>query len=236
MKTGSTGFGIDSERENRNRTNLLNHNKKDIGGEGEDLKSIPNKKPYSGDPNGIMGGPLMTWTDMLESMNIILSTMNYMKENPDIMDSRLEEDPSTENMDMERSGGDEELLNSLNQIFTPILVMQGFETDITSKIQEAFSEASVLLERNIIQFDDATRMAQLRSVCALLIARQKRTQKYQMYEQAAKMCRAMKLDIQKEEYTAASALAQRYLVMVSTTSNSSVARQAATNLLPETQH
>ena len=36
--------------------------------------------------------------------------------------------------------------------------------------------------------------------------------------------------------SSAIALAQRYLIMVSTTNNSSVARAAAQELIPETQH
>ena len=92
------------------------------------------------------------------------------------------------------------------------------------------------MERNIISFDNKTRMAQLISVCALLIARQKNSEKYQMYKKAAVIKNKMKLDIQKEEYEAAQSLAQKFLVKVATTNNSSVARDAANALLPETQH
>ena len=169
---------------------------------------------------------------ILESMEQIATTICEMQENPDIMDSEMPSEPTGGT-----GGGDEDLLNSLNQIFTPILVMQGFEGDVSSKIQEAFSEAtSVLLEKNIIQFDNSTKMAQLISVCALLIAQQKNTQEYQMYRKAAEVRNNMKLNIQKQEYEAAKALAQKFLVKVSTTNNSSVARQAANELLPETQH
>ena len=57
-----------------------------------------------------------------------------------------------------------------------------------------------------------------------------------MYRKAAEVRNNMKLNIQKQEYEAAKALAQKFLVKVSTTNNSSVARQAANELLPETQH
>lgn len=171
-----------------------------------------------------------SFMEALEAMDLVSSLICEMQDNPDIMDSKISSDVEPSN------GGESELLNSLNQIFTPILVMQGFEGNVADKIQEAFSEASVLLERNVIQFDNATRMAQLISVCALLIARQKNTEKYQMYEKAIKISKSMKLDIQKEEYEAAKVLAQKYLVKISTTNNSSVARQAANELLPETQH
>jgi len=92
------------------------------------------------------------------------------------------------------------------------------------------------MERNIISFDNKTRMAQLISVCALLIARQKDTEKYQMYKKAAVIKNKMKLEIQKDHYDEAQALAQKFLVKVATTNNSSVARDAANDLLPETQH
>lgn len=177
---------------------------------------------------------------ILESMEQAAIAICEMQDNPDIMDSQIEDNDEPIDMGndvpVEAGGSEDDLLNSLNQIFTPILVMQGFEGDVTKQIQEAFSEASVLLENNIIQFDNSTKMAQLISVCALLIARQKNTDQYQTYKKAAEVRKAMKLDIQKSEYIAAQALAQKFLVKVSTTNNSSVARQAANELLPETQH
>ena len=45
----------------------------------------------------------------------------------------------------------------------------------------------------------------------------------------------MKLEIQKDEYDEAKELAQKYLVNVATSNNSSVARNAAQSLLPQTQ-
>ncbi len=132
------------------------------------------------------------------------------------------------------SAGDDELLDALNQIFTPILVMQGFEGDVIEKIHESCSEANVLMERNIISFDNNSRMAQLLSVCALLIARQKNSPKYQMYKKAMEIAKSTKLEIQKTEYAAAQALAQKFLVKVSTTNGSTVARKSAQDLLPMT--
>ena len=175
---------------------------------------------------------VMTWSQMLESIDEITTSINNQPDN--IEDTPIEGNLANE---MPTSEVDEEdLLNQLNTIFTPILVMQKFEGDVSDKIQDALSEAAVLTEKNIIKFDDATRMAQLISTCALLIARQKKSEKYQMYEKAAKLKNQMKLDIQKEEYDAAKSLAQKFLVKVSTTNNSPVARDAANDLLPETQH
>jgi len=223
--------GLEEDKMNSHFKKLQAQYKKTIDSDGEDVKDIPhNTPPMSGHtPDGPMKGNLMNFTQMLESMDEVNASIDGLAENPDIGNEPIESPtPSVVNED--------ELLNELNKLFTPILVMQGFESDIADRINEAFSEASVLMERNVISFDNKTRMAQLISVCALLIARQKNSEKYQMYKKAAVIKNKMKLDIQKEEYDAAQALAQKFLVKVSTTNNSSVARDAANNLLPETQH
>lgn len=176
----------------------------------------------------------ITLKEMVDIITELAESIEDMNANPDVMDTPMDSVATRGN---DEPQGDGDLLETLNQIFTPILIMQGFEGDVAGKIQEAFSEStSLLLERNLIQFDNATKMAQLISICALLIARQKNTQQYQMYAKAAEIRKAMKLNIQKEEYAAAKALAQKFLVKVSTTNNSSIARQAANELLPETQH
>jgi len=227
------------KEEESGRTNRENANKKVTGGgSGHDVKDIPHDKPPAGsNPDGIMGGPLMTWTKMLENLDAVSDGIESISEDP--MNASLDgpmdsTEDSTPHMGI--GSNDDELLDELNQIFTPILIMQGFEGDIADRIQEACSEDNVLLERNIIKFDDATRMAQLISVCALLIARQKNTEQYQTYKKASQIRNSMKLEIQKQEYAAAQTLAQKFLVKVSTTNNSSIARQSAQNLLPETQH
>lgn len=222
---------VDEDKMNSHFNKLLSQYKKTIDSDGEDVKDIAHNAPTSGtNPTGPMKGNLMTWTQMLESMDAVDTSIDELNENPDVM-----EEPIT-NPEPSIGGNEDDLLNELNQIFTPILVMQGFEGNIADRINEAFSEASVLMERNIISFDNKTRMAQLISVCALLIARQKNSEKYQMYKKAAVIKNKMKLDIQKEEYEAAQSLAQKFLVKVATTNNSSVARDAANALLPETQH
>ena len=219
----------DLSSENKARERLLDKWKKDPKKPGDKVDTINHDKPPSGNsPDGPMGGELMTWTKLLENLDSVQDGMDQVTEDDDnIMDA-----PVT------GMGGsnDEELLSALNQIFTPILVMQQLDGDIVERVQEACSVDNVLLERNIIKFDDATRMAQLTMVCALLIARQKNSKQYQMYKKAAEIRNAMKLEIQKQEYAAAQTLAQKFLVRVSTTGNSSAARQSATSLLPETQH
>ena len=181
-----------------------------------------------------------SYKEALEKMDEVKEDIQKEDDN-DILDEPIDDPDEVEGPDSdvsptEDTASEDGLLDELNQIFTPILVMQGFETDVSDKIQEAVSESSVLLEKNIITFDSASRMAQLISVCALLIAKQKNTEQYQMFAKACEIRNKMKLDIQKTEYVKAKALAQKFLVKVSTTNNSSIARKAADELLPETNH
>ena len=173
------------------------------------------------------GDNIMTFTQMLESLNDVSDSIDSYQN--DLMNTEVDNQPTD-------ISGDDDLIDQLNKIFTPVLIMQGFENDSEDIIKEALSEASLLTEKSIIKFDDDTRMAQLRAVCALLIARKKNSEKYKMYSKAHEIKRKMKLDIQKEEYDEANTLAQKYLVSVSTTNNSPVARKAANALLPATQH
>lgn len=178
---------------------------------------------------------MKSYKEALDKMNEVMD--DIQQEDDDIMSDPAELEPiESEEVPTKEEPVEDDLMNELNQIFTPILVMQGFETGMSDKIQEAFTEASVLLEKNVINFDNASRMAQLISVCALLLAKQKNTEQYQMFAKACEIRKQMKLDIQKAEYDKAKALAQKYLVQVSTTNNSSIARKAADELLPETNH
>lgn len=227
--------GVDDNKMNSHYQSLLKHNSQDEGGEGNDVQDNPHDKPTNGqNPTGPMKGKLMNWTKMLEAMDELSNSVDEQISSDDGISSMNIEEPSAETDT--NNGDDDDLLNQLDQIFTPILIMQGFEGDISDQIKEAYSEASVLTERTMISFDDSARMAQLISVCALLLSRKKNSEKYRMYAKAAEMKNKMKLEIQKEEYAEAKALAQKYLVKVSTTNNSSVARGAARDLLPETQH
>lgn len=227
------GPGTDGEKMNKHFQSLLGKypNSADIGT--EPIHDNPHNAPTSGQhPEGPMKGHLMTWTQMLEAMEIILESMNEMV-GGDVSMEPITDEPSPAEGSPDK---EKELLDKLNRIFTPILVMQGYENDIAQKVQESCQEAEVFSERNIIQFDDATRMAQLISTCAILLQQQKNTQNYQLYAKASAIRNQTKINMQKEEYDAAKALAQKYLVMVSTSNNSPVARDAATSLLPETQH
>ena len=164
---------------------------------------------------------------VLESIRVLMEEMH--DETCDITDQCVKEIPS-ENVN------DKDLMDELNKIFTPVLVSQKFSKDISDHNNEALAEAGVLTERNIIAFDDETRMSQLISVCALLLVKKKDTENWKLYKQAALLKKQTKINIQKEEYVDAKELAQKYLVMVSTSNNSAVARDAANELLPQTQH
>lgn len=155
-----------------------------------------------------------------------------------VLDNISAEDPlEAQTIDSDGKDVDEDaLLKELNTLFTPVLVMQSYEKDIADKANSELSESGILTERNIINFDDESRMAQLIAVCSKLIAKQKNTSAWQMFSKAAQMKKESSLRIQKEEYDEAKTLAQKYLVMVSTSNVNSVARDAANDLLPQTQH
>lgn len=164
---------------------------------------------------------------ILESIQVLLEEMD--DSSCDIMNQCVKEIPS-------KDVDDKELMDELNKIFTPVLVSQKFSKDISDHNNEVLAEAGVLTERNIIAFDDETRMSQLISVCALLLAKKKDTENWKIYKKAALLKKQSKINIQKEEYVDAKELAQKYLVMISTTNNSAVVRDAANELLPQTQH
>lgn len=217
---------VGEETMNSRYQRILAANKGSAQASGKDVQDQPHRGiPNGQHPVGPMRGDLMTWTSMLESLTAIYEGLDGICEDP----GQCAADPN--------AGYDKaEVLQQLSDLFTPILVTQGFESEIADKMKSEYESAGELTERNIVQFDDETRMAQLIATCALLIQRAKNTEKYQSYEKAAMIRNQLKLDMQREEYDAAKALAQEFLVKVATTNNSSVARQAANDLLPATQH
>ena len=170
-----------------------------------------------------------TWRSILEAADAINDTLDA---GPDTMDALEDKTIESDNAQID----DKELLEELNKLFTPILVMQGYESEIADKVTADISESTVLTEMNMIKFDDPTRMAQLISVCAKLIHKKRNTPEWQLFKKAAAMKTKASLEMQKTSYDEAKTLAQKYLVMVSTTNNSSTARNAANDLLPQTQH
>lgn len=199
------------------------------------IQDIEHKAPAGGSGNNdMMHSNIMNFTTLLEAADMLLTLLSEeaYAEDPDMMDTPMDDD----NVQGTSEVDEKSLLDELNRTYTPILVSQGFEQKIADETNAEISEATVLTEKNMISFDNTARMSQLIATCALLIAKQKNSEKWQMFKKAAALKRQSKLDIQKEEYDSAKALAQKYLVMVSTTNNSSVARNAANELLPETQH
>lgn len=132
---------------------------------------------------------------------------------------------------------DSDLIAELKKIYTPVLIMQNYQTEsCTNKIHESLSRSGLLTESNIMKFDNETKMSQLLSVCALLIARKKNTSEYQAFKKAAKLQKEMKLAIQKNEAGAAKALAQKFLTQMSGDSDNGDAKEAASKMLSSIQH
>jgi len=152
------------------------------------------------------------------------------------MNEASEDDLNNEPVADDSINEDKDILERLNKLYTPTLISQKFENDIADNTNNELQNSGNLNKRTIINFDKKARVAQLISACAMLIAEKKNSPKWQMLLKADAIKNQTKLDIQKEEYGSAIALAQRYLIMVSTTNNSSVARNAAQELIPETQH
>ena len=213
------------DKMNHHYQNLLKDQLIAMDNDGKDVQNHPHQNPNV-NPTG--KASMMDFTAMLEAMDDILSLSNQdTSDSTSIANQNMEEESPMDNSD---------LLNKLNQIFTPVLVSQKIEQQVSDQANAALSEASVLNEKTMISFDDKDRMAQLLAVCSLLIAQKKNTEQWQMYQKAAAIKTNMKLAIQKSEHEAAKILAQQFLVKVSTTNNSSVARQAAKDLLPQTQY
>ena len=220
------------EKMNNHFKSLLDEQIDSADSDTTEVKDQPKGVPTDGKTTdgGVMKSPLMTFTKMLEAMSEIEETFdNPADEDSNVLDEPIEDD-SPNPLD------DSSLLDKLNSMFTPILISQGIEQDIADHKTKELTEANVMTEKNVIAFDDETRYAQLVATCALLLAQKKNTPQWQMFSKAAMIRNKAKLAIQSEEYNDAKMLAQKYLLMVANTNNSSVARQAANDLLPQTQH
>lgn len=175
-------------------------------------------------------------------MGTLSDLLKYLKEaeeidiqNAEIEDDGIEETEIDEPMIPDNTGllddsNDDDLIEELNRIYTPILITQQIEGDLSSQIIEACDNESILTERNIIKFDKDARLAQLISVASKLIARKKNTPAFQAYLSASKIKKDAALRIQEEEHAQAVALANKYLQRVSVNGTSSLARDAANDL------
>lgn len=220
FKDSDLGTAMDELKINTHYLSQLNQNKKSSQCDHDKIESdAKNLSIHSG-----AGEDMMDFTTILEAMDEILTQVQSNDTTEDLSSSDVNP--------MDNS----DLLDKLDRIFTPVLVMQKMEQSIADESNKELADSGTLTEKTMISFDDSDRMAQLQSVCALLIAQKKNTENWQLYKKAAAVKNQSKLNIQKEEYEAAKNLAQKYLIKVSTTNNSAVARDAAKELLPQTQH
>ena len=103
-------------------------------------------------------------------------------------DVPLEEPVEDDATETEPNVSEEELFNQLNKLFLPVVRMQDAE--------EPVQESTVVMEKNVFRLDDASKVAQLLSLCAMLIARAKDTESYKTYIRASEERRNAKIDIQ----------------------------------------
>lgn len=132
------------------------------------------------------------------------------------------EDDATET---EPNVSEEELFAQLNKLFLPVVRMQDAE--------EPVQESTVVMEKNVFRLDDASKVAQLLSLCAMLIARAKDTEAYKTYIRASEERRNAKIDIQNAEASEARALAAKYLNTLSANDDDEGARAVGVSLLKE---
>ena len=140
----------------------------------------------------------------------------------DIPSEEPVEDDATET---EPNVSEEELFNQLNKLFLPVVRMQDAE--------EPVQESTVVMEKNVFRLDDASKVAQLLSLCAMLIARAKDTDAYKTYIRASEERRNAKIDIQNAEASEARALAAKYLNTLSANDDDEGARAVGVSLLKE---
>lgn len=221
----------DDEKINKKYKSLNDIAKKSSQEHGEQVKDLPKHAPTKG--SGSYTSPfctdMMNWSEMADVLSKIKSNIESLME--DVMEAPMDIGAEANDGDIENK-----VIEQLNTLFTPVLVMQSFETQINDQIKESFEQANVLTERNIIKFDDQTRMSQLISTAAILLNKERQTPEYKAYEQATMIKNKSKIEMTKKDYDEAKSIVQKYLVKVSTTNNSADARNAATDLLPETQH
>ena len=153
------------------------------------------------------------------------------EDNDDVDNIEVDEDvPSEEPVEddateSEPNVSEEELFNQLNKIFLPMVRMQDAE--------EPVQESTAVMEKNVFRLDDASKVAQLLSLCAMLIARAKDTEAYKTYIRASEERRNAKIDIQNAEASEARALAAKYLNTLSANSDDEGARAVGVSLLKE---
>lgn len=140
-------------------------------------------------------------------------------------DVPLEEPVEDDATETEPNVSEEELFAQLNKLFLPVVRMQDAEQPV--------QESTVVMEKNVFRLDDASKVAQLLSLCAMLIARAKDTEAYKTYIRASEERRNAKIDIQNAEASEARALAAKYLNTLSANDDDEGARAVGVSLLKE---
>ena len=140
-------------------------------------------------------------------------------------DGPLEEPVEDDATEIEPNVSEEELFAQLNKLFLPVVRMQDAEQPV--------QESTVVMEKNVFRLDDASKVAQLLSLCAMLIARAKDTEAYKTYIRASEERRNAKNDIQNAEASEARALAAKYLNTLSANDDDEGARAVGVSLLKE---
>ncbi len=140
-------------------------------------------------------------------------------------DVPLEEPVEDDATEIEPNVSEEELFAQLNKLFLPVVRMQDAEQPV--------QESTVVMEKNVFRLDDASKVAQLLSLCAMLIARAKDTEAYKTYIRASEERRNAKIDIQNAEASEARALAAKYLNTLSANDDDEGARAVGVSLLKE---
>lgn len=140
-------------------------------------------------------------------------------------DVPLEEPVEDDATETEPNVSEEELFAQLNKLFLPVVRMQDAEQPV--------QESTVVMEKNVFRLDDASKVAQLLSLCAMLIARAKDTEAYKTYIRASEERRNAKIDIQNAEASEARALATKYLNTLSANDDDEGARAVGVSLLKE---
>lgn len=232
MRNNNFLNATEEEKINKHYQSLNDQHRKSSQAHGEPVKDLGKKEINTGKYNDVFSTKIMSWTEIAEILEALNDKIDDT--NNDVLDTPIGDEIGNEQP--QDSSIEDQVIEQLNKIFTPILVMQSFETQVNDQIKESLEQANVLTERNIIRFDDQTRMSQLISTCALLIDKVRQTPEYKAYENAVTIKNESKINITKKNYDLAKTIVQKYLVKVSTTNNSSEARNAATDLLPETQH
>ena len=103
-------------------------------------------------------------------------------------------------------------IDELDKLFTPTLIASNFTSEEDKKeMQESMSNANCLTEANMVKFDAETQASNLIQIASLLIARSKKSEKYDAFIKAYQLVKKLKGEIRREEEGAAKELARQYL-------------------------